>query len=452
MLLTTPRALLERTRLPGALAELRIELRKGDVRRPRELAEHLERIGFERVPMVEDVAQFSLRGGILDVYSFGMTDPVRMEFWGDEVVDLRHFELSSQRSTREVDLAVVLPVDGQVREDATPGERLSVSALFPPDTLLVYPDGNASPPRAAAHLGRGGAPHRPRAPARRGRRLARGAVRVAAGAPVRRCRSSARSASSIPRRRSPKSSSPSAPPETIDRDIKRLRRLVRDEIPTIILCDNEGQAERLDELLNEDSRDPSPAALVVGALGGGFLLPPSDRERGLRILTDHEIFRRERRIRRARRYVSGGVDSLALKPGDYVVHLEHGVGIYRGIETIFVGQSTIEVAVVEYEGGDRLNVPLYRIDQLERYRSADDVSDDAPPPRLHKLGGKRWAQQRDRTRSAIHEMTLELLDLYARRKVAVAARRTCPTRRGSASSRAASSSRTRPTSAARRPR
>ncbi len=67
VLLTTPRALLERTRLPGALADLRIELRKGDSRRPRELAEHLERIGFERVPMVEDVSQFSLRGGIFDV-------------------------------------------------------------------------------------------------------------------------------------------------------------------------------------------------------------------------------------------------------------------------------------------------------------------------------------------------------------------------------------------------
>jgi hypothetical protein len=184
-----------------------------------------------------------------------------------------------------------------------------------------------------------------------------------------------------------------------------------------------GQAERLDELLNEDSRDPSPAALVVGALGGGYLLPPSDGERGLRVLTDHEIFRRERRIRRARRYVSGGVDSLALKPGDYVVHLEHGVGIYRGIETIFVGQSTIEVAVVEYEGGDRLNVPLYRIDQLERYRSSDDVSDDAPPPRLHKLGGRRWAQQRDRTRAAIQEMTIELSTcMRAQGRLAAAAR------------------------------
>jgi transcription-repair coupling factor (superfamily II helicase) len=74
--------------------------------------------------------------------------------------------------------------------------------------------------------------------------------------------------------------------------------------------------------------------------------------------------------------------------------------------------------VVEYEGGDRLNVPLYRIDQLERYRAAGDVSADAPPPRLHRLGGKRWAQQRDRTRAAIQEMTAELLDLYARRQVA----------------------------------
>jgi transcription-repair coupling factor (superfamily II helicase) len=416
VLLTTPRALLERTRLPGALADLRIELRKGDVRRPRELADHLERIGFERVPMVEDVAQFSLRGGIFDVYSFGMTDPVRMEFWGDEVVDLRHFDLSSQRSTRTVDLAVVLPVDGQVNEDVAPGDRLSVWALFPPDTLLVYPTGTHLLPElkrtwdeAAHHLDlarRRGEEVDARdelfdAPDETAAAIARfGSLRlvdaVAEVADV---------------------TFPLRAPEAIDRDIRKLRKLVRDGIPTVVLCDNEGQCERLDELLNEDAWEPSPAALTVGALGGGFVLPPGDKEPGLRILTDHEIFRRERRVRRARRYVSGGVDSLALKLGDFVVHLEHGVGIYRGIETIFVGQSTVEVAVVEYEGGDRLNVPLYRIDQLERYRSADDVNDDAPPPRLHRLGGKRWAQQRDRTRAAIQEMTLELLDLYARRKV-----------------------------------
>jgi transcription-repair coupling factor (superfamily II helicase) len=206
---------------------------------------------------------------------------------------------------------------------------------------------------------------------------------------------------------------PLRPPEAIDRDIKQLKRLVRDGTPTIILCDNEGQAERLDELLSDEDRNPSPAALSIGVLDGGFSLP------GLRVLTDHEIFRRERRIRRARRYLTGvSIETMSLKPGDFVVHLEHGVGIYRGIETIFVGQSTMEVAVVEYEGGDRLNVPLYRIDQLERYRSAGDISEESPPPRLHKLGGRRWAQQREKTRLAIQDMTVELLDLYARRKIA----------------------------------
>ncbi|MBA3672573.1 MAG: DEAD/DEAH box helicase, partial [Gemmatimonadaceae bacterium] len=417
ILLTTPRALLERTRLPGALADLRLELRRGDVRRPRELAEHLERIGFTRVPMVEDVSQFSLRGGIFDVYSFGMAEPVRMEFWGDEITDLRHFELSSQRSTRAVDLAVVLPVDGQVKEDATSAERLSITALFPPDALLVQPTGAHLLPELKRTWDE--AEHHLELARRRGEDVdardelfdapdATAAVLAAFGT-VRLVDPTAEQADVV---------FPLRAPEPIDRDIKRLRRLVRDGVPTVILCDNEGQCERLDELLNEDARDPSPAALVVGALGGGWIVPPGDTERGLRVLTDHEIFRRERRVRRARRYVSGTLDSLALRAGDFVVHLEHGVGIYRGIETIFVGQSTVEVAVVEYEGGDRLNVPLYRIDQLERYRAADDVNDDAPPPRLHRLGGKRWAQQRDRARAAIQEMTLELLDLYARRKVA----------------------------------
>src|SRR5690606_7837944 len=86
ILLTTPRALLERTRMPRAVQDTRLELRRGDVRRLSESVSHLEGIGFERVPMVDDVAQFSVRGGIFDVYGFGMAEPVRMEFWGDEIM------------------------------------------------------------------------------------------------------------------------------------------------------------------------------------------------------------------------------------------------------------------------------------------------------------------------------------------------------------------------------
>jgi transcription-repair coupling factor (superfamily II helicase) len=448
ILLTTPRAVLERTRLPRALQGARLELRQGDVRRPEELAAHLQAVGFERVPMVEDVAQFSVRGGIFDIYGFGMADPVRLEFWGDEIVDLRHFDLFSQRTTRPAEVALVLPVDGQVSEAAGDFERVTLLDLWTPDTLVVLPHGagvDAELRRTwdeAQHhidLARRRGEDVPRReelylepePARRGLATFGTLTLVATGSPVASPREAAGDAARDPARDAARDEPearpdvvfPARPPEPIERDLRRLRRLVRDGVPTLVLCDNAGQAERLEELLNEDERSPSPAALVVGVLDGGFLIGPGGDGRGLRVLTDHEIFRRARRIRRARKYGAGtSLETVTgLKAGDYVVHLEHGVGIYRGIETKFVGTGTIEVAVIEYEGGDKLNVPLYRLDQIERYRSGADVGGDAPPPRLHKLGGRRWQQQRDKTRAAIQEMTVELLDLYARRRVAARA-------------------------------
>lgn len=415
IVVTTSRALLERTQLPRALASARLELRKGDTRRPEDLAAHLEAIGFERVLMVEDVAQFSVRGGIFDIYSFGMAEPVRLEFWGDEVSELRHFDLLTQRSTRDADVALILPVDGQISVGGGEPERSSIRALFPPDTLLVIPRETHMMPELERTWAE--AQHHIDLARRRGEDtpsrdelFESPETTLSALGAFGTIDLSGENAQLV---------FPFREPEEIQRDIKRLKHVVADGIPTTILCDNAGQAERLDELLNDDS--VSPASLAIGVLNGGFLIPPSgDSFAGFRVLTDHEVFRRERRFRRSRRYATGiALESLtALKPGDYVVHLEHGVGIYRGIEKMFVRQSTVEVAVIEYEGGDRLNVPLYRVDQIERYRSAADITADTLPPRLHTLGGKRWAQQRDKTRSAIQEMTVELLDLYARRKVA----------------------------------
>ncbi len=429
LLVTTARAVLERTRLPAALSTSRLELRRGETRRPEDIAAHLEAVGFERVDIVEDVAQFSVRGGILDVYSFGMTNPVRLEFWGDEITELRYFEILTQRSTRDADFALILPVDGRHdNADETPQERGSLAQLLSPDTLVVIPAGAHLEPEMRRTWEE--AEHHIDLARRRGEdapsrdelyQSPTDALEALLGFGVMRIVERTEMAD-----RPAAVAFPILPPEPIDRDIKRLKSLLAGGVPTIILCDNAGQSERLDELLTDGGTRQTPAALTVGVLHGGFVIPPRGDgaahapRSGLRILTDHEIFRRERRIRRKRRYAGGtSLETItALKSGDFVVHLEHGVGIYRGIETVFVRESTIEVAVIEYEGGDRLNVPLYRVDQIERYRSATDVSDDAPPPRLHKLGGKRWAQQRDKTRAALHEMTVELLDLYARRKVA----------------------------------
>ncbi len=425
LLLTTARAVLEQTALPRALAGARLELRKGDVRRLEDLTAHLESIGFERVPMVEDVAQFSVRGGIIDIYSFGMAEPVRLEFWGDDIVELRHIDLNTQRSTRDAELALILPVDGRVREDDGNVERVSLPSLWPPDAVVVMPAGTSVLPElvrtwdeAAHHLElarRRGEEWVRReqlfvSPPEMASTLARfGTIRIA---PPPQRAASASFADTQPLGPEPDVVFATRPPESISRDLRVLRKLQRDGLHTVILCDNAGQVERLDELLGEDG--PLSASLTIGVLGGGFIIPNV-----VRVLTDHEIFRRDRRLRRTRKYTTGApLDTIgALKPGDYVVHLEHGIGIYRGIEKIFVRESTIEAVVIEYEGGDRLNVPLYRIDQIERYRSASDVSEDVPAPRLHKLGGNRWKQQREKTRMAILEMTQELLDLYARRKV-----------------------------------
>ena len=439
ILLTTSRAIMERSHVPRALVASRLELRKGDVRRPEDLATHLERIGFTRVPMVDDVSQFSVRGGIVDVYGFGMTDPVRMEFWGDEITDLRHFDLQSQRSVRDAEMALILPAEAAASSDEGV-ERRSIAELWPPETLLILPDESHVEPEVNRTWDE--AAHHVEVARRRGEDSPERELLFDPPASVLAAlRRYARVCIADPQGERDVLVFPVREPESIGRDVKLLRRVVRDGTPTIILCDNTGQAERLEELLNEGEWSPSPAAITIGVLNGGFILPPGighgawgmepefaepqapspkPQARGLRVLTDHEIFRRDRRLRRSRRYAGGIIleTVTALKPGDFVVHLEHGVGIYRGIEKIFVRESTVEVAVIEYEGGDRLNVPTYRLDQIERYRAAPTAGDDAPPPRLHKLGGRRWKAQRDRTQSAITQMTEELLQLYARRSLA----------------------------------
>ncbi|GBD33698.1 Transcription-repair-coupling factor [bacterium HR33] len=413
VLVTTVRATVERTRIPRAVRELRLELRKGDRERLSRVVERLQAMGYERRPSVLDVTQYAVRGGIVDVYGFGMAAPTRIEWWGDEVVSIRHFDLDTQRSLQEIDAVSLLPrispALAEQGDEGSAGDRQSILEILPLDALLVldrevrYQEVERLWSEAEHHL----AVARRRGEDVPGRevlfmepqrwvelldRFPRVAVSDAGG----------------------ELHFPVSPPDAIGRDLSRVAALAG-RLPVLILCDNEGQVERLEELLappGEPERLSPNITLAIGSLHGGFALPD------LVVLTDHEIFNRPRRLRRARRYreaVSGGVGGLS--PGDYVVHLEHGIGIYRGIETITAGGGTIEVAVLEYEGGDRLQVPLYRIDQLEPYRTGPEG--DGSPPRLDRLGSTRWRRQRVRTERAVRKLAAELLELYARRSVAV---------------------------------
>jgi len=414
VLVTTARASAEHTAVPAALEQSRLVIEVGkEERRLTDTTQRLDAMGYARVPTVTEVAQYSIRGGILDVYGFGMAAPARVEWWGDEVASVRSFDLDSQRSGETLDRITILPVraeseNSDVGAQQAPPLRRNLLDLLPTDTVVIV-DQESAVEREVERAWADAAHHLEVArrmgeepPSRDDLLLDPGAWRSRLARLARVAVSDAETEQRFPL----------APPDHVDRDLKRLRQIVATPPPTVILCDNEGQLERLEELLGVDR-----ATLAVGALDGGFIMPT------LRILTDHEIFRRARRLRRPRRYRSAvsTAASRPLTPGGYVVHLEHGIGIYRGLQTIAVGAEgvTLEVAVVEYEGGDRLNVPLYRIDQLEPYRTVGrDGDGDAPPPRLHRLGVTTWQRQRDKTRAAIRAMAAELLNLYARRQLA----------------------------------
>ena len=412
VLVTTVRASAERTAVPAALEAMRLRLTPGEHRPLGEFVAALEPMGYRRVATVTEVAEFSVRGGIVDLYGFGMAGPARIEWWGDEISSVRLFDLTSQRSAAELADVTVLPITSAgLHADTILTERLTRSTLFdllPGDALLLEELAHADEEEvdrawreAEHHL-----------------EIAR---RLGEDAPPREELflspaewQSRRNAFPrlILRDPAPDIQIGFFPPERVDRDLGRLRGMLGHGTPTLILCDNDGQRERLDELLEDNGFRPAGTTLTVGALDGGFVMPT------LRILTDHEIFRRARRLRRTRRYRQAAPSTVTgtLALGDYVVHLEHGIGIYRGIAAIEVEGGVIEVAVLEYEGGDRLNVPLYRLDQLERYRAAADDGDSVPP-RIHRLGGAQWKKVRERTRHAIQAMAAELLDLYARRNV-----------------------------------
>ncbi|MGD8280319.1 MAG: hypothetical protein PVF69_04150, partial [Gemmatimonadota bacterium] len=138
VIVTTPRALQERVPIPTRLADLRQTLSVGDEVPFSDLPHLLEERGFERVPLVEEVGQFAVRGGILDLFSVASGDPVRIEFWGDEIVSIRHFEVLDQRSTGEISETHVLPTD--FRREAMHDEDTvshSLAELLPTDAVIA---------------------------------------------------------------------------------------------------------------------------------------------------------------------------------------------------------------------------------------------------------------------------------------------------------------------------
>ncbi|MDE2719412.1 transcription-repair coupling factor [Candidatus Palauibacter polyketidifaciens] len=416
ILTTTARALAERAPIPvGPGTSLALTVRRGAAHPLAELGHRLEEMGFDRTHTVREVGDYAIRGGIVDLFPFGHPAPLRIELWGDEVESVRRFDALTQRSTEPLESVDVLPVALRSSETAGDVERRALVETLPPTALalILDPEGGV------------------RARARLWDEVRDARKRVGAGAEPSESLvlppSEAEQRLAAFRRlefTAPEQGAPTAirlpvePPPAIDRDMKRLVA----EIGTarargerfVVFCDNDGQVERLEEILTErgGAALAREVALAIGSLSGGFRVGVPGT---LLVLTDHEVFRRRYRRHRVRLRGAATIESIAaIEPGDYVVHMEHGIGRYMGLERVEVRGETIETMEIRYADGEILRLPHYRLDLIERWSAAGS---DARPPTVHKLGRRKWKQLRNRTVAAIEATAVELLQLYARRKM-----------------------------------
>jgi transcription-repair coupling factor (superfamily II helicase) len=450
-LVASPAGLLRPT-LTRRLFETRVvSLRAGEDLLPEILLEALDEGGYRREDPVTAPGQVAQRGGILDVFPPDQASPVRLEFLGDTLESLRRFDPDTQRTTGTLEALEVLPIadvfatrsvvaalrerlplrfSGR-RELPVLLERLErglpadeIVELLPlvPDTtvpvwahldafavVVVDPEAVQAEAEEFHERAREERDRHPDA-------IALEPDEALVGAEVLRARLGEPPAFHLREVDTDQASwhVPSRPVRSYAGDLRRMASDLRAYAGrSVLFLGNQGRADRLTDLLREDGLALGDAAAVqvrVGALSGGFELPSA----GLQVLADGDLFPEE--VHLHPRHRRGGLRSFLsdfrdLKVGDLVVHQDHGIGRFLGLETLDVAGTRHEFMVLGYQGGDKLKVPVENFDRVQKYASAEG----ARPP-IDKLGSGKWEQTKRRVKKAMRDMAAELLKLYAERK------------------------------------
>ncbi len=464
------RAALERLSPPAALLGAAVTLRVGRLIPMDELLGALEVGGYGRVNQVMDRGEYSLRGNLLDLFPPGCDFPIRAEFFGDELVELREFDPATQRSVRSVEQISVLPVVevpltaeacGQALSALRAAEKsqggqapaeiikaledrrplpgldaylpyfyLETADLFQyvaPDALWVLADPAGLEARA----------HDLDEAATRGgdRDSLEGVFPLMLESPSCGWTDFESKLSLRPRIFLDEFSQTSPEGEDSHTAFKvgtvpayrgRLAELARDlegwrrqGRRIHLVCRSEAQGRRLQEVLREHEivaslretvASPGGIAILSGKLSGGFHLD----EAGLTYITEAEIFgsrhipRRRARPKEAAPFSS--FEDLAF--GDFVAHEDHGIGRYKGLRQLDAGGMEGDYLLITYADNAKLYVPTNTLQLVHRYLGAD-----GEPPALDRLGGTSWARAKERVKASIREMAQELLTLYAARQV-----------------------------------
>jgi transcription-repair coupling factor (superfamily II helicase) len=397
VVVTTPAGLDVTLPAPAAFADAVLRLAVGDSLDRELLLPALERAGYERVDMVVEVGQWSVRGGIVDVFSPAAATPARLEFAGDEIESIRLFDPTTQRSQTAIPELTLLPL---AEEDERTERRAGLLDYLPPSAPVVV-DG-----RRLLDATDEEAPERPPLRQRLGRRRRIELELVSAAEGARTFVLDARSVGTYSGRFA-----------RLAEDLEGWRR---EGFRVRLAAADAHQAEHLRQILRDHGLEaaraegldgPEGLALVVGECSSGFLVPAL----GFILLTETEVFGARRRTLRRPKYQRGSPITAFtdLAVGDLVVHEDHGIGRYLGLKTMRVGDREGDFLLLEYADGNQLYLPVERLDLISKY-----LGGDGGAARLDRLGGASWQRVKASVRAAVRDMAEELLRLYARRSVA----------------------------------
>ena len=405
---TCPEALAERVADAEALQRETITVRVGDRISIEVLEQALVDASFTRVDFVYEPGQYSVRGGIVDVFSYSEGKPYRLDFFGDEVDSIRRFNISSQLSSDRLerveiipDLNAGTPAAAKVSFARFAGaeaswwfydadfvlrrvndiRRRTLSDMEHPDeidSLLTSRNSLvADLSGSRIFLLRDNLPERPAA----------ATVKFA-----------------------------TSPQPKFNKNFEMLADdMIRGALrgyDTYILSENKAQVERLENIFHQIGRGQAVVRSLSTTLHEGFV----DNDLKLCLYTDHQIFDRYQRYRingEIRRDEQMTVAELnQLRPGDYVVHIDHGVGRFDGLVKIAAGDGRMQEAIkLVYKDGDVLFVNVHSLHRISRYKSGD-----GEPPKVYKLGNGAWQKLKNATKKAVKDISRELIALYAKRK------------------------------------
>ena len=404
---TYPEALAERVADAETLGRDTIRVAVGDSISPEVLVDALVDAGFEKVDFVYEPGQYSVRGGIVDVFSYSESKPYRVDFFGDEVDSIRRFEISSQLSADKLDRVEILP---DLTASGSSSERVSLARFIGDaatfwcyDADYVLRRINDLRRKVVADL---------EDPAQIDRLLTsrNGLLSDIGGSRLLMLRDNLKE-----RPADAELLFSTAPQPAFNKNFVLLADdMIRNGLrgyETYILSENRAQMERLGNIFHQIGRGQVVVRPLALTLHEGFV----DNDLKLCLYTDHQIFDRYQRYRingEIKRDEQMTIAELnQLRPGDYVVHIDHGVGRFDGLVKITENGKTHEAIKLVYKDGDVLFVNVHSLHRISRYKSGD-----GEPPKVYKLGTGAWQKLKNAAKKAVKDISRELIALYARRK------------------------------------